>query len=127
MANKLTTQLEQDTRTQQHWSHFVDRRQRHTEKKRSKAHQPVAGRALGAAAVDAPEEKVAVGDIAVVIAPPLLPQERLPRTPMSRIHPFPKAKCNMNEGDLRSGGYAYIPFGAEGRRGACGGEGGGGG
>jgi hypothetical protein len=72
MANKLTTQLEQDTRTQQHWSHFVDRRQRHTEKKRSKAHQPVAGRALGAAAVDAPEEKVAVGDIAVVIAPPLL-------------------------------------------------------
>jgi hypothetical protein len=33
MANKLTTQLEQDTRTQQHWSHFVDRRQRHTEKK----------------------------------------------------------------------------------------------
>lgn len=23
---------------------------------------------------------------------------------MSRIHPFPKAKCDMNEGDLRSGG-----------------------
>ena len=43
-----------------------------TDEKRSKAHQPVAERALGAAAVDAPEEKVAVGDIALAVAPPLL-------------------------------------------------------
>jgi hypothetical protein len=28
MANKLTTQLEQATRAQQHWSHFVGCRQR---------------------------------------------------------------------------------------------------
>jgi len=43
-----------------------------TDEKGSKAHQPVAGCTLGAATVDAPEEKVAVGDIALAVAPPLL-------------------------------------------------------
>ena len=35
-------------------------------------HQPVAGRTVGAAAVDAPEEEVAVGDVALAVAAPVL-------------------------------------------------------
>ena len=42
--------------------------------------QPVAGRTVGATAVDAPEEEVAVGDVALAVAAPVLRAAKAPPT-----------------------------------------------
>ena len=47
---------------------------------KTKTNQPVAGRTVGATAVDAPEEEVAVGDVALAVAPPVLRAAKAPPT-----------------------------------------------
>lgn len=73
-------------------------------KKKTKQNQdaPVAGRAGaagGGATVDAAEEEVAVGDVALPVAPPLLHHH--PPTQSNPIHSFPMAKKKTLRAPMR--------------------------